>query len=551
MNRFILFAAICFQSYILCAQNITHAFAGLIDYAPVGSYLLPNGNFRLIYVTSYQISYEETWLVDIDPAGQIIQQKILFNSGVSQLLPIKDGNAMITFSSNQCDFFQYLGFMKIDSSGNLLWSNSTYKPQYDSYLFQINQKQIARANQNGMCWPIDLETGQWAAQPQPLPEIPKPFIYQGSFYYTTSGSILRKHQVQDDALVVQESMPGIIRDLVVLSNGDIVFTTGPYMYRVNSNLLLQQVIQTNDELQRLVATENGGFLTTHYYPTHKIKYYNQSLELLKEVLITDPNIKWFEAKSNKDVLFIAGYLQTNKNTAAFSLNTSLEQPDIQFYSDVALTEIVCLDTVRILTDTGYPPFIGNYHRANYGDARVTIKNLGPLVLDSVAVGFRMLGCPTFCTIGTERLEVFRNLNLEPGQSTNVMIKDINTTCFRDTMTDLCLWLVSPNGDLDKNQSDNLLCTHDFITTIAHEPTLIQFEITPNPTHGIVRITLNPEYGFTQLLEIFDAFGRLVKQELHTAQAEIFTDLSSLPQGNYILKLKTENGIGIQKVSVAH
>ena len=73
------------------------------------------------------------------------------------------------------------------------------------------------------------------------------------------------------------------------------------------------------------------------------------------------------------------------------------------------------------------------------------------------------------------------------------------------------------------------------------------EVAPNPAQGFVQVnldqTLHPEY-----LEIYNTLGqRMIYSDMVQHQQNI--DLSRLSQGIYVIKVKTEEGIGTKRIVV--
>lgn len=71
------------------------------------------------------------------------------------------------------------------------------------------------------------------------------------------------------------------------------------------------------------------------------------------------------------------------------------------------------------------------------------------------------------------------------------------------------------------------------------------KIYPNPSGGIVKILFNPFSGKPAAIEIQDLQGRIVQK--NTFRKETSIDLSSMPKGMYLVKLKTEDEIFIRKI----
>lgn len=78
---------------------------------------------------------------------------------------------------------------------------------------------------------------------------------------------------------------------------------------------------------------------------------------------------------------------------------------------------------------------------------------------------------------------------------------------------------------------------------AHKPLDATISVNPNPTTGIVRITVQGETLGDYLLTVSDAFGRIIHREMIDNQSsfEQAVDLSRVPAGVYVVTLS--NGVG--------
>ena len=71
---------------------------------------------------------------------------------------------------------------------------------------------------------------------------------------------------------------------------------------------------------------------------------------------------------------------------------------------------------------------------------------------------------------------------------------------------------------------------------------IDFSLFPNPTNGLVQINGNFEVT-NSLIKVMSINGQLVKQYKHTNQL----DVSELPKGAYLIRILSDNKIGLQKL----
>jgi len=90
-------------------------------------------------------------------------------------------------------------------------------------------------------------------------------------------------------------------------------------------------------------------------------------------------------------------------------------------------------------------------------------------------------------------------------------------------------------------------SHDVIFTSLDEniTNTEEVNIYPNPSNGIINLDIE---NATDVV-VFDQAGRLIKKEKLNYDANI-VDLSSLPTGIYFLKIKTADGIQLQKIVIS-
>lgn len=86
-------------------------------------------------------------------------------------------------------------------------------------------------------------------------------------------------------------------------------------------------------------------------------------------------------------------------------------------------------------------------------------------------------------------------------------------------------------------------------TIADEPTVAAFTLTPNPAHGYVSLSVDspvPVDGF--LLTIHDVDGReMMRRTLHGSTTRL--SLAGLSAGIYTISLSSPQGTAIRRLSV--
>ncbi|MCB9335293.1 MAG: T9SS type A sorting domain-containing protein [Flavobacteriales bacterium] len=84
-------------------------------------------------------------------------------------------------------------------------------------------------------------------------------------------------------------------------------------------------------------------------------------------------------------------------------------------------------------------------------------------------------------------------------------------------------------------------------TIAQETTI---KFYPNPVSNNLTISLNENMIGNVLIEIYDMQGRLVLSDKRKMQNILKVNISNIPNGNYLLKVLSENGLmGVEKIAI--
>ena len=76
----------------------------------------------------------------------------------------------------------------------------------------------------------------------------------------------------------------------------------------------------------------------------------------------------------------------------------------------------------------------------------------------------------------------------------------------------------------------------------------QLTVFPNPTNGIVNISLGEDLGQAEI-EITSMSGQVVQVETIESTKNTSIDVSALKAGVYILKLNADNRVGIKRLII--
>ena len=173
------------------------------------------------------------------------------------------------------------------------------------------------------------------------------------------------------------------------------------------------------------------------------------------------------------------------------------------------------------------------------DARIIVENIGYLLVDSTSVKTKIFlkrgdsiyfskecSIPIFALDSSETRTL--NLNLEENlpELLNFLTSDsliiVSTIDYDSAITELN----------EENNEKTLRVKIGDLASLGLSPELSKFNAYPNPTSGVVNITL-PKDGMN--VEVFDTFGRRIWSKENAAQS-IQIDLSNYPSGIYYLRI---------------
>ena len=81
---------------------------------------------------------------------------------------------------------------------------------------------------------------------------------------------------------------------------------------------------------------------------------------------------------------------------------------------------------------------------------------------------------------------------------------------------------------------------------------LEFNISPNPSTGVIDINLNSQNDDLFKCEIFNISGKLCLKETYEKKDVIQLDCRKLPDGLYLIKVSTNKGeLGIKKLIISH
>jgi hypothetical protein len=122
----------------------------------------------------------------------------------------------------------------------------------------------------------------------------------------------------------------------------------------------------------------------------------------------------------------------------------------------------------------------------------------------------------------------------------------------DDFRDLSIW-----GNHADTEGNPVLIPSISTTSIVEQKTELEFDVYPNPCSGKIQITNYKIQTNSKLqnsktkIEIIDLFGKVAYEEeiVSRGEAEISVDVGHLPAGLYLVKLQTEEAVGVRKIII--
>ena len=119
----------------------------------------------------------------------------------------------------------------------------------------------------------------------------------------------------------------------------------------------------------------------------------------------------------------------------------------------------------------------------------------------------------------------------------------------NSFTETLLWSCDGTEDRPANSSN----TEEQSDRLITSENLVKFNVFPNPSSGMINISVDADYEGMESITIYDLSGRVINEFLfEQASIKLFqTDLSDLPDGLYLIKYQNANVSSIEKVMIRH
>jgi hypothetical protein len=477
-------------------------------------------------------------LVTLDDSANIINQPFLDSTFFANqvylevfnninLIPSSDGNYILSFDGNGCDYdiIDNSHIFKISPQGQVLWHKRgyIYNPSCSGTIpYQLGY--INYSSSTSMKWSYFDNNGAF----QTLTEIPnaanrKLFSDDNKLYLYSKDSTGNSYfqQIDTNASIIHSyTLPNSSNSSSLAmdhSPGKVAFGIGTSITILDDTLHALASANFNHEVTSL-QFDNSGKLWA-LLNNNKLIRLDSLLNTIQVVNLDTINndtlryqVNWFSIDSN--TIYYAGMVRTKAFIKSFEINTLAH---FQNLSEVKVTQINISNEVVHLNwlNQGAP-----YSLQISFDVQARIKNTGQVALKSL-----FLNCSNqigfYICNKSWLLKRFDNLNLQPGDS---MLLNIGT--YRDNgytsnpnMTsypknDFCIWPSIPN-DTWAHQGDGNYCFDFIITNIVLNTQDVilnrdKIALYPNPNDGKLYVDL-PSTSLGSSLEIRNLLGECVLQ----------------------------------------
>jgi len=194
-----------------------------------------------------------------------------------------------------------------------------------------------------------------------------------------------------------------------------------------------------------------------------------------------------------------------------------------------------------------------YPAINHFRIKLEVENTSASAIDSFfingswqpAAWLNIYACYLYCF--APQLAIKQNVHLNPGETASVEV-DVSNGML-DPLP-VCFWVSSPNGQSDRNPSDDRICMSVSVGLDELKPQLSDFTVIPNPASGVISVSFqNQPSGMSRNLELYDVSGRMVDRYAIQSSTTVIP-IHQLAAGVYILKaIDTSASVSVKRVII--
>jgi hypothetical protein len=314
----------------------------------------------------------------------------------------------------------------------------------------------------------------------------------------------------------------------------------------DSNLELVQSIQIDGISESLMSESDSGF--TLFTGEDIVVVSNQG-ELLNQYEYG--NTQGFEATrmvANFDAIILTG----SKVSDSFTINnirhqyaayrvTTIEGASQLWHSD--------LEIVDVFVENAVVTSSNEFSLSYSADLLVTVRNIGTFPVNSFYLNY--VSGPGFCNPQIENMQVIETINNQenPGSEISILFPSVQGSFYipiDGPDFTLCVFVTQPDFDIDIDRDNDSGCADlaDFLS-VDDLDVSSRVSIYPNPATAEIRIETDL---LLESYQIFSGLGKMLQEGIANQGSLIALD--DLPNGIYVVKLTTAEGVATKKVVVS-
>ena len=180
------------------------------------------------------------------------------------------------------------------------------------------------------------------------------------------------------------------------------------------------------------------------------------------------------------------------------------------------------------------------------EIKVKVSNEGTEVLNALNLNVYFEPCAFICPTASTYLRSFSNLNLQPGQSTELTFGSIDVFYIplgNSAGVELCVWASMANNKLDANPENNESCEFFMVTDTEELGNDEAIALFPNPAKNELYVEGIPEVNAAQQVWVTNHLGQQMNVTVQNFNGQLRVDIEPLPQGTYLLTIQAEERHG--------
>jgi hypothetical protein len=515
------------------------------------SYQLPDGTIRI--VSNESGNYQGLFFVDRLPGG-LITDPVFYPSSIDDqyfnfagilcdVLPLKDGNAILGINQIDCDYSPPPGVCLSAINGEVPWGIWLVEYNLGSFIERIVlvDSQVFSVTNGQETIYFDMQGNPVVPQPQ--------FIIYDEVVNTEDGYLaslgpqlflLDDHFDKVDSI----SLDTTILNVLPVADTAILISTLHTIFLLRKDLT--EIAQTKSFNHINLAATSSGLIWLSRIDGKSLYVLNETLSPQDSFTIHE-DIYLKNIFEFNDTIIVTGDYVRAGGVVTFFHSAAADAFSFEVVKDIQIDSISLVDEVYYSPE----PFSFGGLNIGYENVVVHVSNTGSDTIQQVIIQYREgTGCG-MCD-SERRQWTFDSLMLLPGMNRQLPVGHISVWCVQTDINKLCL-KAAPADDLpETDQDNNNFCEEvNAILVNLEDPTRSELKVFPNPADDVLTISLDEESGADHHGVIINGNGGPVER-FRILENSTEISLVDYPSGIYFLTIMKSQGVYLsEKFSVIH